>query len=382
MIADPASRQPWRLSPRSRRWLDRWIVGLLLLPVLVYPLAGFAREWMVLAIAQVVPLLWRRRHSVAVYVAVATASAVQVLLIDEPLHSQLAYPVALYSVARFSSAMPAGVALAVALVAAATASTDWLIGFDATVKPSTFTPYFLTMAGIVVTAWALGTQGRTRMAYVDALLERGERIEREAAQQVALAASAERARIAREMHDVVAHGLTVMVVQADGARYAAEQQPDVAAAALADISAAGREALTEMRRLLGLLRAEETGTAPQPRLSDIATLVAEEQVESDLDGLDRPVPDGLALTAYRVVQEALTNVRKHAGPGAVTRVRVHVDHDIDIVVEDDGRGASSLDDGRGLGLLGMRERVLVHEGTVEAGPRPNGGFRVQARLPL
>jgi len=94
------------------------------------------------------------------------------------------------------------------------------------------------------------------------------------------------------------------------------------------------------------------------------------------------VPDGLALTAYRVVQEALNNVRKHAGPHATTRVRVRVADDIEIAVEDDGRGASALDDGRGLGLLGMRERVLAHDGEVEAGPRPSGGFRVTARLPL
>ncbi len=267
-------------------------------------------------------------------------------------------------------------------MAAAVASVDWLIEFGATLKPNTFSPYFLTMAGIVVTAWALGTLGRTRRAYVDALIERGERIEREAAQQVALAASDERARIAREMHDVVAHGLTVMVVQADGARYAAAASPDAATDTLANISTTGREALTEMRRLLGLLRAEETGTAPQPRLADIAALAAEEQVQAELVGLERPVPDGLALTAYRVVQEALTNARKHAGPAATTHVRVCVGDDIEIVVEDDGRGASALDDGHGLGLLGMRERVLAHDGTIEAGPRPHGGFRVQARLPL
>ncbi len=382
MDAGPTSRQPWRLPAWAQRWLDVATVGVLMLPTLAYPLAGVDWEWMVLATAQLVPLLWRRRHPIGVFAAVAVASGAQVLMIDVPLHSQVAFPIALYSVARFSSAVPAAVALGVALVAAAAASVDWLLGFDSTVKASTFSPYFLTMAGIVVTAWALGTQGRTRRAYVDALIERGERIEREAAQQVALAASDERARIAREMHDVVAHGLTVMVVQADGARYAAPSDPALATTALADISTTGREALTEMRRLLGLLRAEETGTAPQPRLADIAALAAEEQVHAELVGLERPVPDGLALTAYRVVQEALTNARKHAGPAATTHVRVHVDDDIEIVVEDDGRGASALDDGHGLGLLGMRERVLAHEGTVEAGPRPNGGFRVQARLPL
>ena len=126
----------------------------------------------------------------------------------------------------------------------------------------------------MVAAWALGTLGRVRSAYVDALVERSIRVERETAQQVELAASEERARIAREMHDVVAHGLSVMVVQADGARYAAERDPAVATRTLATISETGREALGEMRRLLGLLRSGEvTGTRPQPRLGDIAVLV-------------------------------------------------------------------------------------------------------------
>ncbi len=382
MDADPTSRQPWRLPPRANRWLDVAVVGILMLATLAYPVAGVDWSWTVLAAAQLVPLLWRRRHPIAVYAAVVVASGAQVVWIDVPLHSQVAFPIAIYSVARFSTALPAAIALGVALVAAAFASVDWLVEFGATVEPNTFSPYFVTIAGIVATAWALGTLGRTRKAYVDALIERGERIEREAAQQVALAASAERARIAREMHDVVAHGLTVMVVQADGARYAAAAEPEKATAALASISTTGREALTEMRRLLGLLRAEETGTAPQPRLADIAALAAEEQVQADLVGLDRPVPDGLALTAYRVVQEALTNARKHAGPAATTQVRVRVGDGIEIVVEDDGRGASAHDDGHGLGLLGMRERVLAHDGSIEAGPRQSGGFRVFARLPL
>lgn len=382
MDAGHASHQPWRLPSWARRWLDLAVVGVLMLPTLGYPFAGLGWEWPVLATAQLVPLLWRRRHPVAVFVAIVVASGTQVLLIDVPLHSQLAFPIALYSLARFSSAAPAAVGLAVGLTAGAVASLDWLAGFDAEIRPGTFAPYFLTIGAIAVAAWALGTQGRIRRAYVDALLERGERIEREAAQQVALAASAERARIAREMHDVVAHGLTVMVVQADGARYAAAQQPAIAAETLATISEAGRDALHEMRRLLGVLRSEETGTAPQPRLPDIAALVADEQVAAELDGLDRPVPDGSALTAYRVVQEALSNVRKHAGPTAATRVRVCVDEAIEVVVEDDGRGASALDDGQGLGLLGMRERVLAHDGELDAGPRPSGGFRVRARIPL
>jgi signal transduction histidine kinase len=279
----------------------------------------------------------------------------------------------------------------VGVVGAALAAHDWLSPYDEPITVGNYLAYFLTIATVAVAAWALGTLGRVRSAYVDALVERSRRVEREAAQQVELAAAEERARIAREMHDVVAHGLSVMVVQADGARYAAEHDPAVATHTLGTIADTGREALAEMRRLLGLLRSGEvTGTRPQPRLGDISALVEQAcaggtDVRATLPPPEAVVPDGVALTAYRVVQESLTNVRKHAGPGASATITLTVSDALDaldVVVEDDGRGASSTDDGNGLGLVGMRERVGVHDGTLEAGPRPGGGFRVSARIPL
>jgi signal transduction histidine kinase len=208
-----------------------------------------------------------------------------------------------------------------------------------------------------------------------------------AEREVELAARDERARIAREMHDVVAHGLSVIVVQADGARYAAEKDPDVAVGTLETIASTGRESLTEMRRLLGLLRDGDTGVAPQPGLADVRHLVDEARalgtrVEADLPDPGPEVPDGIGLAAFRIVQEALTNVRKHAGPGATVRVGVAVGPDVRVEVRDDGRGAAAPADGRGLGLVGMRERATVHGGTLEAGPAPGGGFTVSARLPL
>ena len=259
------------------------------------------------------------------------------------------------------------------------AALRWIEGYGDAGSSWSYLSYLLPLTTIVVTAWALGTLGRVRRAYVDTLVERGERIEREAAQQVELAALDERARIAREMHDVVAHGLTVMVVQADGARYAAGQDPAAAERALEAIAATGRGALADMRRMLGLLRSDDTGTAPAPRLTEIADLVID--VSADLRGLDADVPPAVALTAYRVVQESLSNVRKHAGPDASTHVEVRVDDAVHITVEDDGRGASAPDDGLGHGLRGMGERVAVHDGHLEAGPRPGGGFRVAARIP-
>ncbi|MFI2707797.1 sensor histidine kinase, partial [Nocardioides sp. CER28] len=291
---------------------------------------------------------------------------------------------------RYSRGRWGLLALGVGIAGAAVASLDWVRNWydDTDPTKAAFVSYFLTISVIVVAAWALGTLGRTRAAYVDALVDRNEQLRRDAAQQAALAAGEERARIAREMHDVVAHGLSVIVVQADGARYAAEQDPPVAAKTLATISETAREALTEMRRTLGLLRADdEAETRPQPRLGDLPALVDETRaagtpVRATLPAPETTVPDGVALTTYRVVQEALSNVRKHAGPGAAATVLVAVGDDVSVEVGDDGRGASAPDDGGGLGLVGMRERVAAHGGRLETGPVAGGGFRVWARIPL
>ena len=194
---------------------------------------------------------------------------------------------------------------------------------------ASFTPYAVTIGAIVTAAWALGFAAQERERYVASLVARAEQAERMAEREVELAARDERSRIAREMHDVVAHGLSVIVVQADGARYAAAKDPDVAVGTLETISTTGREALTEMRRLLGLLRDGDTGVAPQPGLADVRHLVDEARaagtrVDADLPEAAPDVPDGVALAAYRIVQESLTNVRKHAGPGARVTVRVAV----------------------------------------------------------
>ena len=382
-----ADRQPLRLGPRAERWFDAALTCFLLLPVPVFLFAGSPLDG-ALMLLQIAPLLWRRHHAVPVFAVVAAASALQALLVDEPLWSQVAFPIATYSVARYAATAWGLAAVGVGLVGAVVASLVWLHGFEAVdLTPTNVSAYFVPIALFVIVAWALGTLGRTRQAYVDALLERGERLERDAAQQAALAAIEERHRIAREMHDVVAHGLTTIVVQADGARAAAARDPAVTGPALEAIAAAGREAITEMRGMLGVLRAEELPHAPQPRLADIAGLVVEARatgtpVDADIGDLPA-VSDGVALTAYRIVQEALSNVRKHAGPGAAATVGVRdVARSVVIEVRDDGRGAAAVSDGRGLGLTGMHERVVAHGGVLEAGPAPGGGYRVYARIPL
>ena len=381
-------QHPWRLGPRGRRWLDRSLVGGV---VVVGGLGHVAAGQPVAALftlAELLPLLWRRSHPWPVFLVVAAASALQAVAYDEPTVGQLAFPVAVYSVARWAPRWQGVTALLVGYAGAGVASVRWLIGFGAAdFDASALGAYAVTIGALVTAAWALGFAGQQRERYVDSLVARAEQAERMADREVELAARDERSRIAREMHDVVAHGLSVIVVQADGARYAAAKDPGVAVDALETISGTGREALTEMRRLLGLLREGDTGVVPQPGLADVRHLVddaraAGTRVEADLPAVVPPVPDGVGLAAYRIVQEALTNVRKHAGPGATVRLRVGVGRDVEVEVRDDGRGAAAGSDGHGLGLVGMRERAGVHGGTLEAGPVTGGGFAVSARLPL
>ncbi len=248
-----------------------------------------------------------------------------------------------------------------------------------------------------VSAWVFGDSMGTRRAYSAALEERAARAERDRDAQAQIAAAAERARIARELHDVIAHNLSVMVAQADGGAYAFDATPERSRQALAEIGRTGREALSEMSSLLGVLRTEREAAplAPVPVADEIAQLVAQARqagmrVSHTVEGSARPLPGGLSLSVYRIVQEALTNVRKHAGPAATAEVTLCYGPDELLVrVTDDGCGPAGLPryvagpaHPEGHGLTGMRERAAAYDGTVQAGPRPSGGFEVTARLPL
>lgn len=216
----------------------------------------------------------------------------------------------------------------------------------------------------------------------------------EAANTRALAVSDERARIAREMHDVVAHTLSIIVAQADGGRFVATKDPSKAARALETIADVSRAALTEMRGLLGVLRESDGGAelGPQPTLADIPALISSVregglEVSYVTTGTPHPLPIGAGLAAYRIVQEALTNVLKHAGPKVTAYVQLKwTPAALEVVVSDDGRGAAaraSKGTGTGgTGVEGMRERATVFGGTLLAGPRRGGGYAVKARLPL
>lgn len=392
----PAPGRPWRLGPRATRLFDVALASALVLAS--FPMSVLAtgqNAWALgLSLLQTVPLYWRRSRPVTVFVAVAGASVLQAATYDLPVWGQVAFPVALYSLARFGSAVAGRIGLLVGVCGAAVASWVWTSAQFAAYPPGLdyidydmglrdLSPYFFLITAIVLAAWALGSQARIRRAYEASLVAQGRQLAVEAEQRAVLAAAEERTRIAREMHDVVAHGLSVVIVQADGARYAAQKDPQVAVQTLGTVASVGRDALTEMRRLLGLLRGtEDPALAPQPRLEDIPSLVtADDRVDLHLPDPVPQVPDGVALTAYRLVQESLTNVRKHAGPQARATVRLSVDADaLDVEVVDDGRGGANDGTG-GLGLLGMRERVEVHDGTLQVGPAPGGGWAVRARIP-
>nr|WP_175482812.1 sensor histidine kinase [Actinokineospora iranica] len=262
----------------------------------------------------------------------------------------------------------------------------WRLGPAEAILPT------LIIVVIFALCWVLGEFAGARRAYHTEVERRLDLLETERDQQATIAVGAERARIARELHDVVAHAVSVIVVQADGAAYAVRSQPEVAEKAINTISTTGREALTELRRLLGVLRSDDTelDRAPQPgaqSISDLAERVraigvpVRLDVAGDLDDL----PAGVGLGIYRIVQEALTNTIKHAGPGASASVRVaRVGDRVELDVTDKGPGRPHgiTAEGGGNGLIGMRERANVFGGTLQAGPSPEGGWRVRAVLPV
>lgn len=301
--------------------------------------------------------------------------------------------------------------------------------------------------GLPLAAWLLGDNVGVRRAYVEAVEDRAAHLEREQEAQARRAVVEERNRIARELHDIVAHSMSVMVVQAGAARRTLNRDPERATEAIGQIEATGRNALAEMRRLVGVLRKNgpeegdqpqpDTELGPQPDIDRIPGLIDEwREVGMDaafrMEGDQRPLPSGMELVLYRIVQEALTNVAKHAGPQATAQVTLTFDTGDDAVtlaVEDNGRGAAAsgrlrqgqgwwrpsglsfvVDDGRGglavevmrdtsgeakldtgpqpagpgagHGLVGMAERVALYDGEMRWGARRGGGFRVWVRLPL
>ena len=242
---------------------------------------------------------------------------------------------------------------------------------------------------IVAGSWLLGHYVRTRRLLVAELEQRAADLERQREEQAGRAVAEERLRIARELHDVLAHTMSVVAVQAGTGRLVGADHPDAAIAALAAVETTARSAMDEMRQILTVLRADEDAASvtPAPGLDDLPALVthaAEAGIAVDVhvDGEPRPVPTGVGLAVYRIIQEALTNVIKHAGRAHASVLLCYTDDDMVVEVRDDGPAAAPAVAAGGHGLIGMRERAAVHGGELTAGPDPHGGFVVRARLPL
>jgi signal transduction histidine kinase len=344
-----------------------------------------------IALGLAVPVVFRRANPIGAYAVAVVAGGLQVAFGIVPAATDLAVLILLYTLAAYCSRRVSIWGLAVCLVGSGIGLARWS---HFTGRPDVLGRVVVAAVLFAVPAllaWVLGDSMRYRRAYYANLEERAARLERERDAQARIAAVAERARIARELHDVIAHNVSVMVVQADGASYALASDPVRAKEALAAISATGRQALAEMRRLLGVLRREEGAAtqarAPQPGIGELGELLDQARtaglpVSFTVEGVPQPLPGGTALAAYRIVQESLTNTRKHAGPVASASVVLRYSPDtLVLTISDDGRGGAAPD-GAGHGLTGMRERVALYGGSVAAGPRPGGGFEVVATLPL
>ncbi len=358
--------------------------------------AGHASDPSVVSVALValasLSLVGRRRWPVAVFVAVWITMTVYAVLGYPGGGPVIAALFSLYAVAAHAERRRTAVyVLVTALVTT--------LPFPVLAPDDTSWGDLVGVFALVIASWVLGDNMRVRRANVAAVEERAARLERERDAEAQRAVLQERARIARELHDVVAHSMSVMVVQAGAARRTLARDPDRATEALTQIERTGRGALEEMRRLVGVLRQdgdpattpdESAARQPQPGIEQVPHLVqgcreAGLPVSLAVVGPERPLPSGVGLVVYRVMQEALTNTMKHAGPARADVVLRYGDNAVTVIVCDDGRGAAA--DGEpevltGHGLTGMRERVALYGGSIAAGPQPGGGFRVRAEVPV
>ncbi len=363
-------------------WLATLFVALLSLPYHAQEHVGPSPLTILVQAALTLPLVVRRIWPSAVFGWLFGVSAVAGLW-DARRIVSFALVVALYTVAAQESrrrALAAAGLLEGGVIAAviSLAGSNWWHGA-------------ILGSGMVAAALGLGLYTATRRAYLQELHDRAERLERERDQQQELTAAAERARITREMHDILAHHLAVMVALSDGAAATAASSSPQAAKAMRTVSATGRQALADTRRLLSGPGDAGPGDErhPLPDLSGLDDLVASVRaaglpVSYELRGTPAPLSAGVQLTVYRLVQEALTNTLKHGGTGASAVVRVlYLPGELRLDIEDDGAGASApRPETAGRGLAGMRQRVQTFGGEVQAGPRPPAGWRVSAHLLL
>ncbi|MFI0374463.1 sensor histidine kinase [Actinomadura sp. 1N219] len=348
--------------------------------------------WGVLVVVVVtLSLRWRQRRPLAVLLFIVAGEMVLGVAGYPPSASDvLAFLIAIYSVAAHRGLAQSAVGGLVALA--------HLLVYITILPVSTSPVEMMTNFVLLIGVWVLGRNLRLRRAYFAELEDRAARLERARGTDARAARIEERSRIARELHDVVAHHVSVMTVQAGAARRIIDRDPGSAREAMSTIEEVGRTALSEMRRIVGVLRTdrdpERAGRelAPQPGLGDLGELLDHVRetglsVQLWIEGEARPPSPGVDVAAFRLIQEALTNTLKHAGPQARAWVRLYYgDRDLTVEIEDDGRGTATFmaEDGAnpGHGLVGMYERVALYGGELKIGPRVGGGFGVRARFPL
>ncbi len=359
----------------------------------------------VLSIAICLPLAWRRTRPVPAAAVMAAACLIQLPAVpDTGLPADIFVLVMVHALAAYAPRWASLVGLALALVGGALLTLQYVVrpsiqGLDSAPASGMIGFWLILLVAVeavVLVCWTFGDLARTRRLAMEGLRDRARRLETERQQERDLAAADERTHIAREMHDIVAHSLSVIITQADGARYASAQDPEIAAKTLGTIAETGRASLREMRRLLGVLRGDEqASTRPLPSLADVDSLVdavkrAGLEVSVTQTGtMRRQLPAGAELTAYRVIQESLTNVLKHAGPSVRADVELEwTSRGLEVRVHDDGRGAGADRPppappvaGSGQGINGMAERVALYDGKLVAAPATGGGFRVTAFIP-
>jgi signal transduction histidine kinase len=384
---------------RVRAGIDRWGDGAVALALAAWTqldlwghepatmrVAGGRGVLAVLLLLVTLPLAARRRVPAAALLAAAGALVVGAFLVSDsngvPVGVFLAMLLAFYSLGAHCDDRRSPVVGAVAVVAIAASDLARPGAFSASgTRPSAWLAFAI--------AWLVGRDLRRRRQRVADLEDRAQRLEREREEQAQLAVAEERGRIARELHDVIAHGVSVIVVQAQAGPHLVGD-PQRVIGVFRAIESSGRDALVELRRLLGILRSEDEQLAvgPQPGLGSLQSLVEQVRasglrVQVRIEGEPVHLPAGIDLSAYRIVQEALTNVVKHAGDRAVAEVVINYEtRALELDVLDDGWGSAPSVNGSGHGLIGMRERVALYGGTLETGARDGGGYVVRARLPF
>jgi signal transduction histidine kinase len=381
---------------RVDRWGD-WALTLALIAGIEFEVAhphaglriyGGQPTLSMVALMFVLPLAWRRRAPLAVLAAMIACFAVSVSLTSShpgaPLSAVIALGVAFYTVGAHTSGSRsvAGLAGGLAAIVAIDIGGGGVFQAVGGARPGLWL--------LLAVVWQVGRELRRRRIEMGALRARAAELERDRAEKLRVAAAEERARIARELHDVVAHSVSVMVVQAQAAQRVLAGPEPSARELLGSIETTGRQALTELRRLLGLLR-EFDGKptlAPQPSLAYLDDLLAQVReaglpVELVVEGRPATLPQGVDLSAYRIVQEGLTNALKHAGPAHARVLVRYAPAELELEVRDDGHGRSDgASNGSGQGLVGMRERVSLYGGELRTGRGSDGGYVIHARLPL